>query len=879
MPIPWTTTPLQVAPAAASGVSVAPSGTSWVSGSYVEVEASTSAAWLLAGISVAPSASSHTAGVDFEVDVAVGGAGSESVIATFHGVIFGTTVPRGVLLCPILIDAIPSSSRVSVRVRESSTQTGAYGISVHYYAKPLAGSAPSTANPLKTTASGSGSSTSLSAGASAWTDGSYAEIVASTSTDIAIVGAVQFATTNGISYEIDLATGGSGSETVVATLRDQDGGITDGEPFVTWFPAPLSVASGTRLASRLRASVGAISGGLCLLYFERPLGAGVASSLLTTSRLKTTPAADAAISLAPGASSGVYGSWTEVVASAASDLVVAGLVPGTMATCDVELGVGGAGSESGIGVWKFAGGETGAQTNMVLLPVAVGGRVPSGSRISARVRSDAGASTTVTLSYYDSLNSDNVTTSGVPACLPDDGSRAVLTPNTSGAWANSAYVELTTGLPRTSAIYGVVLEQGISSEIEIDVAIGGSGSETVVATAHAYKSTNVGHGVAIFPAVVPVTAGVRIAIRGRRDSTSSASFKAGLLYYDNLILDGIIGAIALGYKGTTTASRSLIVSLDGNANTLSEVGKMKVFGDFEVTGTSTIPGIGGISQLTGDVTAGPGSGSQAATIPNNTVTYAKMQNVSAASKLLGRGSAGGAGDPEEITVGTGLTMTGTTLTASASAPALDDLTDVTITSVADGEVLTYDSGTSAWVNAAPSGGVGSVVLLEQHTASSSATIDLTAWYSSSYDHYRIDLINVVPATNAATLRLECSTDGGSTWDTTSAYGHSSQYSNWSGANGVVNSAGETSAFVGGTLSNSAGGGGLNGELHLYQPGSSTAQKSFIIDLTFWSDDGNYYRMQTGGWYVSTTAVDGIRFLMSSGNIATGIFRIYGIKNS
>lgn len=83
-----------------------------------------------------------------------------------------------------------------------------------------------------------------------------------------------------------------------------------------------------------------------------------------------------------------------------------------------------------------------------------------------------------------------------------------------------------------------------------------------------------------------------------------------------------------------------------------------------------------INQLTGDVTAGPGSGSQAATIAANAVTtgkildanvtLAKLVDASAASILLGRGAGGGSGDFQEITLGTGLSMASQVLSASGS---------------------------------------------------------------------------------------------------------------------------------------------------------------------------------------------------------------------
>jgi len=75
-------------------------------------------------------------------------------------------------------------------------------------------------------------------------------------------------------------------------------------------------------------------------------------------------------------------------------------------------------------------------------------------------------------------------------------------------------------------------------------------------------------------------------------------------------------------------------------------------------------GGGGISDGDkGDITV---SGSGATwTIDSDVVTYAKIQNVSATSRLLGRSTAG-AGNIEELTIGSGLSLTAGQLTATGA---------------------------------------------------------------------------------------------------------------------------------------------------------------------------------------------------------------------
>ncbi len=106
--------------------------------------------------------------------------------------------------------------------------------------------------------------------------------------------------------------------------------------------------------------------------------------------------------------------------------------------------------------------------------------------------------------------------------------------------------------------------------------------------------------------------------------------------------------------------------------------------------------------LTADVT-GSGTGSFATTIANNAVTtvkinnsavtLAKIANAAANSMLLGAGSAGSGIPYAEITLGTNLTMVGTTLNATGGgvgATVLDDLLDVVNSTPSTGQTIVYN---------------------------------------------------------------------------------------------------------------------------------------------------------------------------------------------
>jgi hypothetical protein len=175
------------------------------------------------------------------------------------------------------------------------------------------------------------------------------------------------------------------------------------------------------------------------------------------------------------------------------------------------------------------------------------------------------------------------------------------------------------------------------------------------------------------------------------------------------------------------------------------------------------------------------------------------------------------------------------------------------------------------------GGGGALVLLEQHTASASASLDFTTAISSTYDDYLIEILDLIPATDGDNLFLRFNTGGG--FDNTSGhYG-------WNGLrwdNSGTGSAGSGSDTKiecdgGGAISNNSSY-GLTGTIKLHAPGNSIYKKC-EMDTTFRNTSGNQIGNQGRGIYLVTSAITQFQLIFSTGNIASGIGRCYGIAKT
>jgi hypothetical protein len=177
-----------------------------------------------------------------------------------------------------------------------------------------------------------------------------------------------------------------------------------------------------------------------------------------------------------------------------------------------------------------------------------------------------------------------------------------------------------------------------------------------------------------------------------------------------------------------------------------------------------------------------------------------------------------------------------------------------------------------------------LVLLATASASSSATIDFLSGIDSTFAEYELHFQSVIPATSTATLNLRISQDG-STFVTNSKYDYGFTKVNNSGTSSASGASAVAAIVLTPALSSATGDGGTSGIIRLYNPASTASDKLMTWSLSDRSSTSSNLEFVSGGGVFTngstsqTSPVLGLRLLASSGNIASGTFKLYGVRKS
>ena len=188
------------------------------------------------------------------------------------------------------------------------------------------------------------------------------------------------------------------------------------------------------------------------------------------------------------------------------------------------------------------------------------------------------------------------------------------------------------------------------------------------------------------------------------------------------------------------------------------------------------------------------------------------------------------------------------------------------------------------ITALPSGvSGGAMTLLSTQTASSSATISFTSNIDSTYKEYVFKFYDIHVATDDKDFLFNMSVDGGSNYNVTKTTTFFEGYHNEgdSSAGLQYNTGFDLAQSTSGqVLFHSVGNQNdesCAGTLHLFDPSNTTFVKHFLFTGNNYNQDDFLINAFVGGYGNTTSAVNAVQFSMESGNIDSGVIKLYGIS--
>tara|TARA_B110000211_G_scaffold168782_1_gene190410 strand:+ start:47 stop:646 length:600 start_codon:yes stop_codon:yes gene_type:complete len=175
---------------------------------------------------------------------------------------------------------------------------------------------------------------------------------------------------------------------------------------------------------------------------------------------------------------------------------------------------------------------------------------------------------------------------------------------------------------------------------------------------------------------------------------------------------------------------------------------------------------------------------------------------------------------------------------------------------------------------------GAMTLLSTQTASASATISFTSGIDSTYDSYVFKCINIHPATDGAKFQVNFR-DGDTAYDAVKTSTAFSAYHTEAASSGFGYLTGYDLAQSTGVQQIDQNSGNDNdqnfcAELKLFSPSSTTFVKHYIVRSVANAASDAETDMYVAGYCNVTAAIDGVQFSFSSGNIDSGVIKLYGI---